>query len=281
MQHPNQSIFCTECSLTFRSHRALKIHQQRFHGLSSEHLFNNNRFAYLVVPFSTEQFALITSHACEQNRLQLGEFSSKLFQCQVCSLSFPTFNALRYHRLYQHEQYQYDLCQTIIDEMIEQIEDNIRTVDSENQEFQSMRSLLAQQASVFGLMNKQSARRIRTVKDQRYRLIFPSCEHPDRTCANLCLKNLSSYANLLRNYPYQIPCEPKGNPFAQGSIVSKPLILSKENLSNTHKRSPSQSKRKLPSSSSDLISPKKLLLKINHNYSKTMNPMDSNFFCFS
>ena len=267
MQHPNQSIFCMECNLTFRSHRALKNHQQRFHGLSSEHLFNNHRFSYLVVPFSTEQFALITSNACEQNRLQLGEFSSKLFQCQFCSLSFPTFNGLRYHRLHQHEQYQYDLCQKILDEMIVQIEDNLRTDD---REFQSMRFLLAKQASFLGLMDKQSARRTRVVKDERYRLIFPSCEHPNRTCANLCLENLSSYHDLLRNYSYKIPCERKGNPFAQGSIVSKPLVLSKENLSTNHKRSP-QVKRKLPeqsSPSSDLISPKKLLLKINHNYSK-------------
>ncbi|CAF1647374.1 unnamed protein product, partial [Adineta ricciae] len=50
-----------------------------------------------------------------------------------------------------------------------------------------------------------------------------SCQHPSRTCANLCLKYLSSYNKLVENYSYQIPTVPKGNPFAHGSIVSRPI----------------------------------------------------------
>ncbi len=263
MSHPNQSIFCSDCNLTFRSHRALKNHQQRFHFIYSDNLPNYNYISsYLIVPFSTEQFSLMAKNACEQERFPLGEFTSKLFQCQICSLSFPTLNTLNYHHLNQHEQYEYHLCQNILYEIILQVEQNSRTVDDD---FQSMKYLLAKQASHFGLRDKQLTRETRSIKHEHHRRIFPSCEHQNRTCANLCLKNLSSYHKLIRNYPYKIPIIPKGNPFTQGSIVSTPSMNSKESLDINQKRS--QSKRKLLDQSIN-PSPKKFFPKINHSYSK-------------
>jgi hypothetical protein len=196
--------------------------------------------------------------AVEQGRLPLGELTSKLFQCQICDLSFPTLNTLNYHQLNQHEQYEYNLCQKIIYEIILQVEQNLRTVDDE---FQTMKYLLAQQASYFGLRDKQLTRESCLIKNKHYHRIFPSCEHQNRTCANLCLKNLSSYSKLIQNYPYKICIIPKGNPFIQGSIVSNPLINLKENFDLNQKRSP-QSKRKRID---QLSKPK-----INHSYSKSI-----------
>ena len=284
MSHSNQSIVCTECNLTFRSHRALKNHQQRFHGITFEQICSNNNnnsvSSYLFQPFSTEQFASISSHACEQNRFPLGEFSSKLFSCQCCFVAFPTLNTLKYHQVHQHEHYQYELCRKILDEIILQIEENVlRTIESDDREFQTMNIFLAKQAQHVGLVSKQYAEKSRAIRTEEHRRIFPSCEHPDRTCANLCLKNLSSYDELLRTYSYRIPMEPKGSPFAQGSIVSKPSIISKETSSTNHK-----SKRKLTEKftpSTDLTSPKKPLLKINHSYGKRICLVDWRSFFFN
>jgi hypothetical protein len=254
MHHPNQSIFCSDCNITFRSHRARNNHQQRFHLIHSENLPNYNHISsYLVVAFSTQQFSLIAKNACEQGRLPLGQLTSKFFQCQFCYLSFPSSNALKSHLLNQHEQYEYNLCKNLLYEMIVQIEENLRTV--ENEEIESMKFLLSKQASHFGLIDKQLAKESRSTKHENNRLIFPSCQHQNRTCANLCLKYLSSYHKLISNYPYKISTLPKGNPFAQGSIVSKltngssvnTAIIPKESLNINQKRikSSSQLKRKL------------------------------------
>jgi hypothetical protein len=260
MYHPNQSIFCSNCNITFRSHRALKNHQQRFHLISSEILPNYNHISsYLIVAFSTQQFSLIAKNACEQGYLPLGELTSKFFQCQFCSLSFPCSNALKYHLLNQHEQYEYHLCKKILYDIILQVEQNLRTVDNDDNDIESMKFLLSKQASHFGLVDKQLARESRSIKHEYNHLIFPSCQHQNRTCANLCLQYLSSYNKLIQNYPYKISTLPKDNPFSQGSIVSKltngssvnTSIVSKENFNTNQKRislkrvkSSSQLKRK-------------------------------------
>jgi hypothetical protein len=248
MHHPNQSIHCSECNITFRSHRALKNHQQRLH---SQSLPNYNHISsYLVVPFSTQQFPLITKHACEQGRLPLGKLTSKLFQCHLCYLSFPCSNALNYHLLNQHEQYEYNLCKTILYEIILEVEQNLRTVNDEN-DIESIKFSLSKQASQFGLVDKQLAGEFHCKKQEQNRFIYPSCQHQNRTCANLCLKYLSSYDKLIHNDPYKISTLPKGNPFTQGSIVSKPInnsIIPKENLNVNQKRT---SLKRVKSSISD------------------------------
>lgn len=238
MSHPNQSIFCLDCNLTFRSHRALKNHQQRFHLISSEHIPNYNHLSsYLILPFSTPQFSLIAKNACEQNLFPLGELTSKIFQCHICLLSFPCSNSLKYHLLNQHEQYEYDICQTILYEIILQVEQNFSTMDND---FESMKYLLAKQAKHFKLKDKQLTQEFCLLKKKNNRFIFPKCEHSNRTCANLCLNNLSSYHKSIQNYPYKIPIVSKGNPFIQGSIVSTPIISKEKRI----KLSP-QIKRKL------------------------------------
>jgi hypothetical protein len=93
-----------------------------------------------------------------------------------------------------------------------------------------MKLILAKQASQFGLIDKQLAIKSRLIKKEQNHLIYPKCEHENRTCANLCLQYLSSYSKLIKNYPYTILTVPKGNPFAQGSIVS---FVSSANNSNT------------------------------------------------
>jgi len=257
MHHSNQSILCTDCHITFRSHRALKNHQQRFHSIYSQD------YSYisscLFVPFSTQQFPLITKHACEQGHLPLGQLTSKLFQCQICYLSFPCSNALKYHLLNKHEQYEYKLCKNILYDIIIQVEQNLQTIDND-EKIESIKFLLSKQAAHFGLIDKQLARETRWIKQEHNRLIFPSCQHKNRTCANLCLKYLSSYNKLIENYPYKILTMPKGNPFAHGSIVSQPinessLIIPKDSLKYTSlkrvkssmsdRSSSPQSKRKL------------------------------------
>jgi hypothetical protein len=254
MYHPNQSIFCSDCNLTFRSHRALKNHQQRFHLISSSDKLQPNynyMSSYLVVAFSTQQFTLIAKNACEQGCLPLGELSSKFFQCQFCSLSFPCSNALKYHLLNKHEQYEYNLCKNILYDIILQVEQNLRTVNDDDDDIESIKYLLAKQASHFGLVDKQLEREFRSRKYEHNHLIFPSCQHSNRTCANLCLKYVSSYNKLIKNYPYKISILPKGNPFAQGSIVSNVSTVNiSENLninqkSLKHVKSSLQLKRKL------------------------------------
>jgi hypothetical protein len=242
MYHPNQSIFCSNCNITFRSHRALKNHQQRFHLINSENNFPNYNYisSYLILAFSTKQFSYITKTACEQGRLPLGELTSKLFQCQYCLLSFPCSNALKYHLLNKHEQYEYNICKQILYEIIIQVENNLRTVDDDD-DIESMKYLLAKQASNFGLIDKRLAREFRSRKSENNHLIFPVCQHSNRTCANLCLKYISSCNKLIQNYPYKISILPKGNPFAQGSIVSNgslinTSIISKENFNSNQKR---------------------------------------------
>lgn len=226
MHHPNQSILCSICNITFRSHRSLKTHQQRRHSTvqtkgnaNASALPNYSSVSsYLVLAFSSQQFPIMAKSACEKQRLPLGSFSSKLYQCHLCLTSFPCSRTLKYHFLDQHEQYEYETCQTLLSDLIERVEFNLRTV--ENNEMKIIEFELAQQASQFGLINKQLATRFRSDKKEQNHLIYPVCQHEERTCANLCLQYLSSYSKLMKNYPYAIPTIPKGNPFTQGSIIS-------------------------------------------------------------
>ncbi|UJR25443.1 hypothetical protein I4U23_006790 [Adineta vaga] len=231
MHHPNQSILCAICNITFRSHRSLKTHQQRRHSTAQNKLKSNQTLvpnysyisSYLVLAFSSKQFPLMAKVACEQQRLPLGCFSSKLYQCQFCSISFPCSRTLHYHVLDQHEQYEYKICQNILSDMMNQVEYDLRTVqddDNDDDEIESMKLSLAKQASQFGLVNKQLAGKYRETKTKQNQQIHPRCQHLNRTCANLCLQYLSSYSELIKTYSYTIPIIPKGNPFAQGSIVS-------------------------------------------------------------
>ncbi|UJR23460.1 hypothetical protein I4U23_026462 [Adineta vaga] len=312
MYHPHQSILCPDCNITFRSHRALKNHQQRFHFNYPENLPNYYYLSsYLFLAFSTEQFSLVTKNACEQGRLPLGQLSSKLFSCQSCHLAFPCSNALKYHLLNKHEQYEYEICRSILHDIIVQVEENNKIVDLNNNaddsdNIESMKFLLAKQASIFGLVDKNLAKDIRCMKHEHHKLIFPSCQHSNRTCANLCLKYLSSYDKLIENYSYPITTIPKTNPFAQGSIVSKPLIGSLINSSSPskdtnqkrtsfkrvqssiseHSSSPQSKRRtieqiktnesKLFSSEQILISPKKSSSKINHSYARSLSSTSGN-----
>ena len=233
MYHPNQSILCSICHITFRSHRSLKTHQQRRHSnQQTKYLTNQNSLSnysylssYLVLAFSSQQFPILAKIACEQQRLPLGDFSSKIFKCSSCSISFPCQRTLTYHVLDQHEQYQYKICQETISNLIKQIEYQQRTVTNDiDDDIESIRFNLSQQASHFGLVNKQLNQQIQMYKTQQNQSIYPTCQHEKRTCANLCLKYLSKYEQLVRNYSYQIPIIPKGSAFSQGSIVSVPSI---------------------------------------------------------
>ncbi|CAF3422409.1 unnamed protein product [Rotaria sp. Silwood1] len=244
MSHPNQSIICSDCNIKFRTHRALKNHQQRLHSIYSKDDLPDYSYisSYLVTAFSTKQFPLIAKNACEQKRLPLGNFSSKLFQCHQCLLSFPCSKTLKYHLLNKHEQYEYKICQNILYDIILQVEQNLTITN--NNDIESIKFLLSKQASHFGLIDKQLAKKIHYIKQEQYQLVFPTCQHQNRTCANLCLNHLSSYNQLMQNYPYKIAKLPKGNPFVQGSILSKTLnkssmntsIVSKESLSTNQKR---------------------------------------------
>ena len=230
MHHPNQSILCSICNITFRSHRSLKTHQQRRHSstqtkIRSNHLLLPNYSyisSYLVVAFSSKQFPIIAKQACEQERLPLGEFSSKLYQCHFCLISFPCSRTLKYHLLNQHEQYEYQICENILSDLIGQIEFDLRTVQDD--EIESIKLDLAKQASQFGLINKQLSKKIHSIQTEQNHLIHPYCQHSSRTCANLCLEYLSSYSRLIKNYSYKIPTVPKGSLFTQGSIVSMPSM---------------------------------------------------------
>jgi hypothetical protein len=226
MHHPNQSILCSICNITFRSHRSLKTHQQRRHS-SAQTKLNTNPLSlpnysyissYLVLGFSSKQFPLIAKNACEQQRLPLGYLSSKLYQCHICLISFPCSRTLKYHLLNKHEEYEYKICETILSDLLGEVEYNLRTVN--NDEMELIKFDLAQQASQFGLVNKQLSKKIRSIKTKQNHLIYPYCQHEERTCANLCLQYLSSYSKLIKNYSYTITTVSKGNPFAQGSIVS-------------------------------------------------------------
>lgn len=258
MQHISQSIICPDCNVKFRSNRALRNHQQRFHLNNLQDVPDYNHISsYLIMAFSTEQFPLIAKNACEQRRLPLGDFTSKLFQCKTCLLSFPCSKALTYHRLNKHEQYEYKLCRSIVYDLVLQVEENLHS--TANNDIESSRLLLAKHASSFGLIDKELAADLRRIKQEQNKLIFPSCPHQNRTCANLCLENLSSYNSLVRNYPYKIPLIPKGNPFAQGSIVSKPVnktstnnsVTAKEGINTNEKRT---SLKRVKSSLSDDLS---------------------------
>jgi hypothetical protein len=235
MQHPNQSILCSLCQLTFRSHRSLKTHQQRRHSSIQAIRVNSNVNAYstlpnygfissyLVLAFSSKQFPLIAMNACQQERLPLGSFSSQLYRCYSCHLSFPCSRTLNYHQLDRHDYYEYILCKTILHDIVLHVEETCRTVNdnlTDDDDIESMKLHLARQAVHIGIKNKQLVQYKRSMKIEHDRLIYPLCQHEDRTCANLCLQYLSSYSKLIQNYPYQIQLVPKGNPFAQGSIVS-------------------------------------------------------------
>ena len=188
----------------------------------------------------------------------LGELSSKLFQCHYCLISFSCSNSLKAHLLNQHEQYEYKICQTILYDIILEIEQNLRTV--ENDEYQSMKYLLSKQTSDFGLIDKKLAEQIRLKKQEYNQQIFPKCQHSNRACANLCFNYLSSYQKLIKNYPYKILIIPKGNPFAQGSILSNGItsntsIIAKESMNSNQKRSKSslQLKRKTTEQSTKVV----------------------------
>ncbi|CAF1357059.1 unnamed protein product, partial [Rotaria sordida] len=210
MYHPNQSVLCSHCQITFRSHRSLKTHQQR--------------------PFSSEQFPLIAKNACEQQRLPLGYLSSKIYQCHLCLISFPCSRTLKYHLLNKHEQYEYKNCQKILSDLILQVEFNLRTVNNNNSDddIETIKFILSKQASQFGLIDKQLSKKLRSIKIEQNRFIYSKCQHINRTCANLCLENVSSYSKLIENYSFTIPILPKGNAFSQGSIVS--IISSTNNI---------------------------------------------------
>lgn len=247
MYHPNQSILCTDCQLTFRSHRALKGHQQRFHASHSASLSNYQHFSScLFIAFSTRQFPLVAKTACEQGRLPLGQLTSKLFPCPICHLSFPCSKALTSHSLQQHEQYEYQACKGLLHDLISRVEENLQSDELTDQHIDRLKLVLSKQASQLGLVDKQLARELRRMKHEHHRLIYPTCPHLNRTCANLCLDHLSSYHKLIDNYPYQISTGQKGSPFAQGSIVAKPaqtsstsaLLASKDALLANPKRTP-------------------------------------------
>ena len=283
MHHPTQSILCVLCNLTFRSHRSLKTHQQRRH-TSLQTVRLNSKISssgslpdygyvssYLVVAFSSQQFPLMAKYACEQQRLPLGYLSAQLYPCHQCHLSFPCSRTLRFHLLNRHEQHEHILCETILHEMIVQIEETTRTVvdndnddpDDDADDFESMKLILARQASQFGLVDKTLATRSRRIKMDQNRLIHPTCEHEKRTCANLCLQYLSSYSKLIDNYPYTIITVPKGNPFAQGSIVSSQssTVNSSVHSSNSnepnsnHESTNGRQKRKSQKQTEDAPSP--------------------------
>ena len=229
MHHPNQSTLCSICHITFRSHRSLKTHQQRRHSsiqpkTNSVHLSLPNYSyisSYLVLAFSSKQFPLLAKQACEQERLPLGCLTSKLYQCHLCHIPFPCSRSLKYHLLHKHEQYEYKLCEKILSDIIAQVEFNLRTVnDDDNDDIESIKLNLAEQASQLGLINKQLSKKIRCIKIKQDYLIYPICQHEKRTCANLCLEYLSSYSRLIQNYSHKFSATPKGNPFSQGSIVS-------------------------------------------------------------
>ena len=236
MYHPNQSILCSLCNITFRSHRSLKTHQQRRHPpaqtKANSSLPNYSYLSsYLVLAFSSKQFPLAAKNACEQQRLPLGGFTSKLYQCHLCFISFPCSRTLKYHFLTKHEQYEYKLCEKILSDMIVQVEYDLRTVNNnDDDDIDSIKLILAQQASQFGLVNKQLSKKFRSIKAEQNHLIHPYCQHENRTCANLCLQYLSIYSKLIKNYPYTISIVPKGNPCAQGSIVS--IVSSMNNTSS-------------------------------------------------
>ncbi|CAF3906144.1 unnamed protein product [Adineta steineri] len=303
MYHSNQSILCSDCNITFRSHRALKTHQQRFHLNYSQNLPNYNYISsYLIVAFSTKQFSLITKNACEQGRLPLGELSSKLYPCDICHISFSCSNALKYHLLNKHEQYEYKICKNILYDIVIQVEYDLKTVDNDDDDdIESMKYLLSKQASNFGLVDKQLAREIRCIKHEHNHLIYPKCQHQNRTCANLCLEYLSSYNKLIDNYSYKITTIPKTNPFIHGSIVSKPLnrslintsITTKDESNSNQKRtslkrvkssisdfslSP-QTKRKFKVNeikSSPIVQSSTSPKKISHSYTRSLSSMSSN-----
>ncbi|CAF0861137.1 unnamed protein product [Rotaria sordida] len=238
MYHPNQSVLCSHCQITFRSHRSLKTHQQRRHSsiqkkLNSKHLplpNYNYLSSYLVSAFSSEQFPLIAKNACEQQRLPLGYLSSKIYQCHLCLISFPCSRTLKYHLLNKHEQYEYKNCQKILSDLILQVEFNLRTVNNNNSDddIETIKFILSKQASQFGLIDKQLSKKLRSIKIEQNRFIYSKCQHINRTCANLCLENVSSYSKLIENYSFTIPILPKGNAFSQGSIVS--IISSTNNI---------------------------------------------------
>lgn len=258
MHHPNQSVLCSICNLTFRSHRSLKTHQQRRHS-AHQTVKNHGKTepneilpdysyvsSYLVLAFSSCQFPVVAKKACEEKRFPLGTFASRLYQCHFCQISFPCSRTLRFHLLDQHEHFEYDLCENLLNEIILSVEENSRTVDnhqeiSNENDFQSISIEFAKQASFFGLQNKKLAQNSRLRKVEQNRLIFPSCPHQQRTCANLCLNQLSSYNKLIQNYNYSILTLPKGNPHGQGSIISylslsltKPTVHANNNaISNT------------------------------------------------
>ena len=191
------------------------MHRQRYHALNVPTTSNYDHLSsYLVSPFSSGQFPFICKNAAEQGRLPLGHLTSKLFLCTLCDTSFSCSRTLTCHRLHRHEQYEHGSCRSLLHDMIVHIEKDSRA------EVDAMELALSQQASHFGLVHRQLAMETRRLKQEQHRLIFPPCEHQSRTCANLCLQHLSSYDRTIRDHSYQIVTMPKGNPFAQGSIVS-------------------------------------------------------------
>jgi hypothetical protein len=146
-------------------------------------------------------------------------------------MSFPCSRTLKYHLLNKHEEYEYKICVNLLSDLLGEVEYNLRTVN--NDEIETIKFDLTQKASQFGLINKQLSKKIRSIKTKQNHLIYPYCQHEERTCANLCLEYLSSYSKLIKNYSYTITTVSKGNPFAQGSILSSMNNIYSNNSSSS------------------------------------------------
>lgn len=270
MYHPTQSVVCSDCQMTFRSHRALKIHKQRSHSSITPTLNNYNYLSsYLVVAFSSDVFPVICANACLEKRLPLGALSSKYFHCSSCDLSFPCARTLKYHELNYHS-----ITQQNQDPQIDQ-------TDEQNEEFRSCRDNLSELAPYLGLTPKNIAINKHRQNQLNNSQIYPKCSHPGRTCANLCLNFLPDYDKHLQRYTYKIVLVPKGNPFSQGSIVSKVQIRSLPIESTSSPNPKRKSMKRIGSSMSDIsssIPTKKKLMEPNSKLHETSSskPMIGN-----
>ncbi|CAF0730826.1 unnamed protein product [Didymodactylos carnosus] len=94
------------------------------------------------------------------------------------------------------------------------------STEQDMNDFDASSSLLSSYAYQFGLIDKRLSQKLTKIKLQQQRSIHPQCLHAAKTCANLCVSNLSSYNELIENYPFnsQITSIPKGS---LGQIVPK------------------------------------------------------------
>lgn len=253
MSHPTQSLLCNDCSSLFRTSRALKIHQQRFHSSTPLSFPNYNSLSsYLVVAFSSTEFPLICENACRQGHFPLGQFSSTFFRCSTCQISFPCSRTLIYHSFIQHEENRTEICRNLLEELIDEIESVSPMIDEEIQ----WNFLI--QAQHLQLKRKRSAIELRRWKEKFHQQIFPKCSHPGRTCANLCLDHLIPSDHFTRKFSSPIAQQPKGNPFSQGSIVAKlpPRSLTNSEETNGNKEITTKRRpiKRAQSSLSDILS---------------------------